>query len=148
MPNAILWQAPTVDQGDLLSTELNNLANAARTNQGTELNNATNLDTIAWAEVSVTFGAAPSAGGYLVLYLIPALDGTNYAQGSSTLPPGGHAAVATIPVQATTNAQRIASQAFRLPPSKVKFILENQSGQAFPASGSVVAIYTSNEEVQ
>lgn len=148
MPNQILWDASLVSRSTVLTTELNSLANASRTNVGSEINNGSNLDRYGWLELSVDFVSAPSAGGHCLLYMIPAYDATNYADGSSSLAPGANLLTAIIPVAATTAAQRVVSTRFELPPCKIKFILENQSGQAFPASGSTVTLYTANEEVQ
>ncbi|MBI1335830.1 MAG: hypothetical protein GC164_02580 [Phycisphaera sp.] len=148
MPNSIQWQQAWVSRGDVLTTELNTLANDARTNAGAEVDNSANLDQFALIELNVTFASSPASGGYVQLYLLQAPDGSNYDDGSSSVDPGNHKRLLEIPVRATTSAQRLTSGLFLLPPAKVKFILLNKSGQAFPASGSTVRLYTSNNEVQ
>jgi len=142
----INWNTLT-SRSTVLTTELNSLANAARTNAGSALDNGTNLDEWGWLELAVTFGTNPSATAYLAVYMVLAPDGTNYADGSSSVAPGSDTLVITIPVLASTSAQRKTVGPIRLPPCKIKFILENQSGQSFPASGSTVTLYTSNEKV-
>jgi len=127
---------------------LNSLADGSRTDAGTEVNNSTNLDQYGWVEVNATFGTAPDSDGYIALYMAKALDGTNYEDGSSSIDPGDHTWLLNIPVRATTSAQLLMSGRFELPPCKVKFILENQAGQALPASGSTVELFTCNDEVQ
>ncbi len=146
--NAILWQAAPVSRSNVLSTELNSLASGSRTAAGTEVDNSVNLDTYGLLEINVTFGTAPSAGGYLALYLITAPDGTNYSDGSATVDPGADTWVLNIPVRAVTTAQLKVTKVFPLPGAKLKFILENQSGQAFPATGSTVELFSLNYEVQ
>lgn len=148
MPSAIKWEATWVDRGTVLGTELNSLANDARTNAGTELANQTNLDRFGKVELTVTFGSAPSAGARVEIYMVTAPDGSNYEDGSSSVDPGAHTLVASIPVRATTAAQRLASRLFDLEPVKTKFILLNKTGQAFPSSGSVLKLFSTNEETQ
>lgn len=145
--NRIQWEGWT-DRGTVLGTELNSLSNGNRSNAGTEVDNSTNKDELAKAELSVTFGSNPSAGGYVGIFLVEAPDGTNYADGSSSVDPGAHTLVAAIPVRATTNAQRLVSRAFRIPPFKFKLIVLNASGQAFPASGSTLDLYTGCREIE
>lgn len=148
MPNVILWQAAWLSRSTVLTTQLNSLANAARSAAGTEIDNSVNQDQYGILEVLVTFGTAPSAGAYLQIHMVTAPNATNYEDGSDTVDPGIHTAVATIPVKALTSAQRVVSTMIQLKPGKTKFLLLNQSGQAFPASGSTVTLYTTNDEVQ
>jgi len=148
MANQVLWDAAYVDRSTVLTTELNSLANLSRTNAGTEIANQTNLDQYGKVELNVTFGSAPSAGGFINVYMVNAPDGTNYEDGSSSADPGSHKLVAVIPVKAVTSAQRVTSRLFGLEPAKTKFIVENKSGQAFPSSGSTLKLYTANDEVQ
>lgn len=148
MPNAILHQAAWASRGNVLTTELNSLADAARTAAGTEVDNSTNLDQFGKLEINVTFGSAPTAGGYVEIYMVTAPDGTNYASGSGSVHPGAQSLVDVIEVQATTSAQILMSRVLKLQPAKTKFLLQNRTGQAFPASGSTVELFTGNDEVQ
>ena len=140
------WAAYT-SRGNVLSTELNALANAGRSAAGTEVNNATNKDVYGKLELQVTFGTAPSAGGYVEIYMVTAPDGTNYEDGSDTVDPGTHKLIDRIQVRAVTTAQRLSGRLIPLLPGKTKFLLYNGSGQAFPASGSTLALYTTNRTV-
>lgn len=150
MPNAIKWDAAYTSRGNVLTTELNSLASGSRTDGGPTAGvaNQTNLDQYARVELTVTFGTAPTAGGFVNLHVVQALDGTNYEDGGSGVDPGSHTIVASIPVKASTSAQRIVSRPFIIGPGKTKFILSNQTDQAFPASGSIVELFTYNDEVQ
>lgn len=98
--------------------------------------------------MSLTFGSAPNADGYVALSLVTRLNGTNYASGSSTVAPGAGAWVINIPVNAVNTAQNKQVGPVLLPPAKFKVIAENKTGQAFPASGSVIKLYTANDEIQ
>lgn len=148
MANAIKWES-SPSSSTVLSTELNALANNARSAVGTEYDNATNLNQFGFAELDLTFAVAPSdAAPYVILSMVPAADGTNYADGSATVDPGETRKVAVIPVRAVDTAQKIVTERFELPPFKCKFLLENQSGQALGASGHTVKLYPTNLEVQ
>lgn len=140
------WQANT-SRGNVLSTELNALANAGRSAAGTEIDNGTNLDVFGRLVLQVTFGTAPVAGGYVEIYMVTAPDGTNYEDGSNSVDPGTHKLIDRIPVRAVTTAQRLSGRMIPLLPEKTKFLLYNGSGQAFPASGSTLALYTTNRTV-
>jgi hypothetical protein len=148
MPSPVKWESAYADRGSALTTELNSLANDARSDAGSELANHTNLDQYAKAELTTTFGSAPSAGGYVALYAVVASDGTNYEDGSSSADPGNHRWLCNIPVRATTSAQRIASPLFPLEPAKTKFLLLNKTGQTMASSGSVLKVFTTNDEAQ
>lgn len=140
------WAAYT-SRGNVLSTELNALASAGRSAAGTEVDNGANLDMFGVLELSVTFGTAPVAGGFIEIYMVTAPDGTNYEDGSNTVDPGTHKLIDRIPVRAVTTAQRLSGRLIPLLPEKTKFILVNGSGQAFPASGSTLILYTTNRTV-
>lgn len=133
----------------LLSTELNSLANNAGA-LGVEFDNAAGLWLSATFELTVTFGTNPTAGNTVDLYLVVALDGTNY--GDNTTGASGYAPstgyVGGFPLQAKTTIHRLPlglgqQRAIELPPVKFKAFLLNKSGVAFPASGSTLKMVAS-----
>lgn len=133
------------DRGNLLTTELNGLTTGSTSAVGTALDNATNKDRWAIAILSVTFGTNPTALSVCELYATVAADGTNYEQ---TTPPPETSRVGTFQLKATTGAQLIASNPFRLRgPFPTKFQLVNRSGQSFPGSGSTVNVRTYNRDI-
>lgn len=148
MANQILWDAAVVDEGDVLTTEMNSLAAAGLTAKGSAYDNTADLRQHFWAEFSGSFGSSPVAGQALVLYALRAMDGTNYEDGDASTTPPATAIVATFPVRASTSAQRIASTRFELPPCPVKFVLYNGTSQALSASGNTVGLYSATDEVQ
>lgn len=137
------WNAAAITT--LASTELNSLANAASA-LSAEYDNATNDYTFGIFELTVTFGVAPTAGKTVDLYIIPATDGTNYSTTITGASGYGQSTsyVSSFPLQAVTTLQRLSSGgigyrgAIFLPPTKFKALLINNSGQAFPASGSTL----------
>lgn len=151
MANAVKWgQGLAATVQTVLSTELNSLANGAYTNAGTAFDNAnaSNLNTYGWLELNVTFGSAPTDKSTIDIYMLKAMDGTNYEDGSSSVRPAGASLVASIDLRNSTSAQKRASGMFVMPPSPVKFLAYNGSGQAFPASGSTVKLFMAYDEVK
>lgn len=127
----------------VLSTELNSLANAAAALASSGYDNATNLYLWAMFELNVQFGSSPTAGNTVDLYIIPAVDGSNYddaVTGASGSAPST-SYVGGFPLRAVTSAQKVPIGVARrvdLPPVPFKVFVVNNSGQAFPASGSTV----------
>ena len=70
----------------VLTTQLNSLSNGSYSAAGSELNNASNLDRFAVAELSVTFGSSPTADSTIDLYCLSTPDGTNYEDGDGSTP--------------------------------------------------------------
>lgn len=140
----IKWEAFS-SRGSLLTTQLDALAAGSRSAVSTELDNATSLDQYAKAELTVDFVSAPTAGGFVSLYAVTAPDGTNYEDGSDTVDPGTRRWLCDIPVRADTAAQRLTSPIFPLEPAKTKLLLVNNTDQPFPASDSVLKLFTAND---
>lgn len=140
---------PVTDQ-TVLSTQLNSLGNGSFSALGAEVDNVSALATdtdefrYAVAQLDVTFGSAPTDRSVAVLYLVPAYDGTNYAYATQ---PSQQMQVGEFQFDDTTNQQRVVTAPFIVPPFKFKFVLENRSGQSFPASGSTVKLGTFNRVV-
>jgi hypothetical protein len=79
MANKVLWAAESA--ASLLTTELNNLADATVCVDGADYDNATNK--YRWASFFFygTFDAACDAGAVVELHIFYKLDGTNYGDG-------------------------------------------------------------------
>lgn len=135
----------------VLGTELNSLANNTKCTAGSAIDNSSSgsnpqLDTFADFECNVTFGTNPTANSLLDLYLIPSLDGTNYAD-IATVPSSIYYAC-SFPVQANTSAQLIVAQGVRLPPGKFKAVLyNNATGQTLAASGNTIEMFAYRMQV-
>lgn len=152
MANLIQWAAAWNDEGDVLTTQLDGLATSNASALGsTVVDNSANLDQYFIAEFLAGGSFTPTAGGYLTLYAIPSADGTNYANnyatGASETLPGEHLCC-VMTLVAAAGTYRCISRPFSLGPGKYKFILFNDSGASLPANTNVVAIYSTNDEVQ
>jgi hypothetical protein len=147
MANAINWEtSPSLTA--YLTTELNGLANDAN-KLGAEIDNSTALDMYMDVVVYVdTQGTARSAGAHIAVFLIPAVDGTNYAYGDDSTDPASNRLIATLMLDAATTARRIAAQVLSIPPGKFKLLFENKTGQALAATGNTAGYRIYSPEVQ
>lgn len=130
-----------------LSTELNSLASAAN-KIGAAIDNVTDKNKLAIVELVVTFGVAPAAGRSVDLYGVFSADGTNYSDGDDTVDPPITSYLASFPVRAVTTTQRIViANIPLLAPAGFKFLLLNEAGQAFAATGNTLKYATYNSEI-
>ena len=126
-----------------LSTEFNSLANGSSTAASSAIDNSSALDM--WADMELnlgTFGVAPSAGAYVEVYLIPSVDGTNYADGAAATAPAQELLVGAFSVRAATAAQRLVLRGVPIPPGLFKLLCINRTGQAMNASGNTLKYRT------
>ena len=141
------WSGYT-SQGNVLSTELNSLGNGSYCSAGSAYDNTTNLDRFGVAELSVTFGTAPTSDSPIHLFAVIAPDGgTNYTDGGGSVRPPDAVYLGTFQLRNVTTAQIVHTKRFELPPGKMKFVAYNGSGQSFPASGSTVKLFTFNRTI-
>jgi hypothetical protein len=125
----------------VMSTDLNSLANSAAVLSAVLSNDqATELDLYCTFELNVTFAVAPTENSQVELYIVWAIDGTNYETNSSEgRPKNGY--VGGFIVDNVTTAQRITVPNVLVPPMDFKIMVINKTGQAFPASGSTVKAF-------
>lgn len=123
----------------VLTTELNSLASGSRKLSGAISNDgATELNFWDDVELVVTFGTAPSVGEVVSLYLIPAADNSNFADGSDSVDPPATSFVGSFPLRAVTSAQRLVVRGVQLPPTEFKYLIKNETSQAFASSGNTL----------
>lgn len=149
MATTFKWAAAWTDRsgstGGTISTELNSLANGAFSAVSGIYDNTTNLDE--WGVVQFDLASLnPTTGAYLQLFLVQSLDGTNYEDAPSSTNPGSAQLVAYVSLATGAATKRATTQPFRLPPGKFKWVVKNQSGVAFAASGSTGKLFTGNEQ--
>lgn len=129
----------------LLSTDLNSLAN----NTGV-LGAARSAEAFLYAdlELNVTFGTNPTANSLVEVYLVRAIDGTNYEDTTTAATAAGPANgfVGGFPVRAVTTAQRIALPKVELPAMDYKWMVINKTGQTMAASGNTLTMKRYTEQ--
>lgn len=128
-------KAYTASIASALTTELNSLANGSATTASTAIDNTTALDLYHDLTLTIaTQGVARSAGATVSVYLVMALDGTNYDDTNATTAE----LVATFSLDAATTARQITRRDVPVPPGLFKYFAVNNTGQAFAASGNIL----------
>ena len=130
-------QGYTAAIATVLSTDLNSLGNGSTSAATAALDNTTNLDLLADLTLTVaTQGSARSAGAIVSVYMVQALDGTNYDDVQVSC----SELVAVFSLDAATTARQISRRDIPVPPGLFKLFLVNSTGQAFAASGNLLEI--------
>jgi hypothetical protein len=127
-----------------MSTELNALGSSSGKAISAAIDNyvpdpVPYLDLFADLELAVDFVTAPTAGTVVEVYLLPSIDGgTTYPDGSTSILPQASLFVGGFAVRGTTAAQVMVLRGVALPPGYYKYLLQNTTNQAFPATGSTL----------
>lgn len=123
------WSAYTATKAALYAAGgLKNIATAAGAITATAVDNTAG-DQIADLELLIDLATAASAGGYVALWFIKALDGTNYESGSATVFPA-RAPDVIIPVRSTTDDSQVVTIAGVVwPQGKFHIVFQNNTGQ-------------------
>lgn len=153
MASALKWSSPasavTVINGDGSAPTLKNLASAGQ-KLGNVVDNATDKNRWAAFDLYCRFASSPSVGGYVALYLVPSVDGTDYGDGDDSVAPPTTYLAGVFPVRAVSTQQRVELHSVSIPPFKFKPLVINSSGQAMTNTDNenVLKIRTYNEESQ
>jgi hypothetical protein len=144
MSNTAKWATPSAAV-TVLSTELNGLANNTASAASSAIANQTNLDVYADVELSLA-SLSPISPNYCNLYILEAVDGTNYPSATATVLRNqpSHLWCSFLLDTTAATAQRVVVRAVMLPPGTFKLVLDNQAGAALNASGNTVKIITYN----
>jgi hypothetical protein len=94
------------------------------------------------------YHVAPTNGGSIDLYLVPAIDDTNYANGDVAVTPPGTTFVGSFPLYSNANSgQRIPIFNVPMTPLTVKPLIKNSSGQTIPANSGTLTVRLYSEKV-
>lgn len=124
----------------LLSTELNGLTSGSRALSDPH-DNTSDLDIYADFELVVAYSVAPSAGAKTCeLYIVPTIDGENYATASTLLNPQRFLMVGVFESVApsVTTPERLILTQITIPPRNFRVLIRNQSGQNWAATGNTL----------
>jgi len=91
-----------------------------------------------------TQGSARSAGANMELYILPEIDGTNYAYGGTALDPPASALKATFVFDAAVTARYSDTVLVQLPPRNFHVLVKNNTGQALAATLNTVKMMRYN----
>lgn len=154
MANAIKWSAVSsetkVINGDTTAPTLKNLANNSQ-KLGNEVDNTSGRNQYGDFDFRCKFGTGPSAtDARFDLYLVQAIDGSNYADGDDSVAPPGTAYAGAFPVRNVTTQQRVSLRGVRLPATKFKPLMINKTGQTTSNTDNENELYiaTYNDEIQ
>lgn len=118
----------------LLSTELNSLADATTCSVGSAYDNSSNA--YMFCDITLDLaaqGSARSAGALVEVYMEISYDsGSTYSDADQ----GYASPVAVFALDAATTARRLVIMDVPVPRANVRFLVRNETGQAFAASGS------------
>lgn len=111
---------------------------------GSAIANQSNLDRFAVIEAQWTCSTASTANRTLEIYILPAVDGTNHADGDASNDPYAEP-VAVFKDDGGTGAQRRTSEIIELPPFAFKLLVKSELDQN--ATSLTVLLYSFNEDV-
>jgi hypothetical protein len=118
-----------------LTTELNSLANGSNCTASSALDNTSDLHL--YHDLTLTLGTqtARSAGAFVAVFIVPAIDGSNYDDTNEVTasPP-----VAIFSLDAATTARQCSQFNVPVPPALFKYFVRNATGQAFASSGNLL----------
>ena len=128
----------------VLDSELDGLANGgvsgvSGSGTGTVYDGATGLNLVGDLELVVTFGAAPTAGTTVEVYMVGAPDGTNYSDGDRN-----SAELVVVFTLRNNAANRVLRRDVPLPPHSAKFFIRNNSGQSTSGTANALKLFPHN----
>jgi hypothetical protein len=129
----------------VLSTELDGLASGSMSAAGATFDNSVNQDLKVDIEVFLA-SLSPTAGSYVSIYIAESVDGSNFpAPSAADMRSSVTHLLAVIPTgTAASTTQRLVIRGIDIPPTKMKFYLDNQVTVGLNASGNTVKILPYN----
>lgn len=135
---SVKWESSSIST--ILTTGMDNLVDEGNA-ISSEIDNTSNLYLFCDVELYTdSMGYAPVAGAVVELYLIEALDGTNYEDGDASIDPPATNLVGVFNMRSSTLAQRHTLRQIPIPPLKHKFVVINKTGQTLASSGNILRV--------
>lgn len=127
----------------ILTTELNSIINNANTAASAAIDNS--VDKNLYHDLTLTIatqGVARSSGAVVTVYMIMALDDTNYDDVNETTAE----IVAVFPLDNVVTARQLTRRDIPIPPGKFKYFARNITGQTLASSGNILEYRAHNVE--
>jgi len=142
------WATPDSAE-NVLTTELNALANSANKITGTAVSNDQAAELDMYADFTLYLAeqaSARDAGGRVDLYILPQSDGTNYPYGGDALDPSPNHWVGSFVFDAAVTARYEVLRGILLPPADFHVLVINETGQALAATLNTLTMRRYNIE--
>jgi hypothetical protein len=123
----------------VITTGLNSLANDAYA-ETSAISNSSDLYLFDDVELYIaSFGATPSTGARVELYMIcKRLDDSSFEDGSTSVTPSPSTLVGVFDIREDSGTQIHILRHIPLPPSDFKYIVRNKTGQSFASSSNLL----------
>ena len=126
------------DVQDVLTTELNSMADGVRVLSAT-IDNSTALNFFEDLVLSISnIGGSRDVGAIVELFLLEALDDTNFVDGGVSIEPAQSDLVGVFNIRTSTAAQIHVIRGVELPPTKFKYLVKNKTGKALSVIGNTL----------
>jgi len=142
MANAVKWTTGASRTTGISTASLNAGANLL----GSAIDNATNKDRWLTCELTWTCTVASTAGKAVELYVLYAVDGTNYEDGDATPTDPAKGMAAAFFDDGGTGAQKQTVVSIPIMPFKFKLLLKSELDQN--ATSVTLLAYSHDEEIQ
>ena len=138
--NPVKWSAYAASKAAIFATtELKNIVTTAGAITATPVDNTAGHQ-YAYLEMLIDLATAATAGGYVELWFIKAIDGSNYESGSASVFPARPADV-ILPVRSTTDDSQIVTVGPILwPQGLFKVVFRNSTGQTTTNTDSLTQV--------
>jgi hypothetical protein len=135
------WSGYTAAKTALFATGgLKNVATTAGAISTSAIDNTAG-DQYAYLELLIDLATAATAGGYVALWFVKAIDGSNYESGSATVFPARPADV-YIPVRSTTDDSQVVTVGpIAWPQGLFKVVFQNNTGQTTTNTDALTQLY-------
>ena len=132
------WKAYEQTASAIITTELNALADGANA-IGPEIDNSALGNVFDDLIITLaTQGADRAADAHVKVYVLRSVDGTVYSRGSDSVDPSDSNDVYTALFAATAIAEVQTITGIVLPNSKFKYLIMQETGQTFGATGNTI----------
>jgi len=135
---SILWDS--ADVSTVISTGMNSLQPELRC-VSQEINNSSGLYLFNDVELFLnTNNQTPRYGSVVELYLLSAINNTNFEDGSVSINPSPSSLVGVFNIMPSSSSQRQTLKQITIPPCKYKYLLINKTGVDMPPNNNTLKI--------